>query len=208
MIVMGNRRARALGGVLIAVGLFAFLPLGAPTRGAEATTATRSVPLTGFQGAVARAYKTRHTRLVGTAYLVAAVAVFDNPADAAAAAPATPRLIADAADVTFGDLRPVAVPSLGEPALAYTGRGHQGHRPFDVAVLIRRDGRYLDVLVGAGLVAKPMADLVEIARKAAAAPAPATPAADLWARLPSSRELPSGFVLDEERQLPGSAVPA
>ena len=150
----------------------------------------------------ARIYVASGTRLIGTSLFAFWVWHTTNEADAQSVTSDVERLVL--ADSLFGTLRPASAPAIRDETRAFGGQIQDSDgTEFDDAVLVIREGRFVHVWAGAGLVADPLPELVEIAGRVWAGSDPPDNA-PLLDRLPDLGDLPRGFILDDEE--PGRAT--
>jgi hypothetical protein len=161
---------------------------------------TRVAPPAGYLAQARREFNASGTRLVGTSALSFIVAEFDTDEHAEAAVPLVSDVVLGSL-ANQGTLAPTSAPTFGDSTVAYTGKLEHEDYTFDAAMLTIRDGRYVHVWFAAGLAADPLLDLTTLAERLLqdTSQVRATPEFnELLNRLPTLRDLPTGFVLGNE----------
>ncbi len=204
-----NRRAFAIGGLLLAAGASTRAFPGA----AQAQDAT-PIP-NNFEGQLFRATRTYQAAEIRPAVPLIyqfTVSAFDNADNAKPAVSQIAKGIQNQNVLQLSDLATKGAPTVGEDRVAFTAKLDLRGTILDASFLIFRQGSAVHLWFAAGLSAKPLEDLVAIAEGPFGAQE-ATPTADqevseetVLELLPDVDDLPEGYDLQEERVQSGDEV--
>ena len=190
-------------GVFVAVLATAAFGLGSVAAQEATPAASDPPPLPGQSAEAEREFRTSGARDGALAFRFG-VGEFVDAASAAAALPAVVERIR--AQPNLAALRPATAPAFGDEAHAFAGPVPSGETTLETVILIVRADRYLYLWIASGLASDPFPDLIAVAERVFARPAPAdaSPAPGdgtapwLLGRLPTLNDLPAGFVMSKE----------
>jgi hypothetical protein len=175
---------------------------------AIAASRTRARPASVLAYA-SRQFSASERRLVDTATIAFLVAEFDTVERAEQAVPLVSAFALRRLP-HHGTLVETSAPTVGDAALAYTGKVENDGTSLDAAVLTFRDGSYVHAWFANGRAADPLRELITVADRLLqdTARSLATPASvHLLDRLPALRDMPTGFVLvNQESELEAQPV--
>ena len=156
-------------GVFVAVLATAAFGLGSVAAQEATPAASDPPPLPGQSAEAEREFRTSGARDGALAFRFG-VGEFVDAASAAAALPAVVERIR--AQPNLAALRPATAPAFGDEAHAFAGPVPSGETTLETVILIVRADRYLYLWIASGLASDPFPDLIAVAERVFARPAP------------------------------------